>query len=413
MGAMGIAVRRCSLPRLLLASSIFCTLPCILLIITWTRVAKVSPMEDVDSILDNVRLQIAANEHNGKTLKVVVVEEHQEVLPYWFQAASNGVLKKERNVLVHIDGHPDFVLPQLVHGYPRFRLPTSDGELYRMIQKNDVFITSAAMSGLIDRVIWIIPSWASPVDRFNHKADLWFGIAGPDPSDNQHERFCMCYMETTSNPEPKLCLFNDPLAVSANYTGTPMSKDKCKIHSNRVQIEIIQEDNFKDELNMKEIVGENDTVILDIDEDYFGCERVVDSMLKASLQWKWVSAINTILRVAIHPRTLDDEKSVDDAFSVILDFIAQSHPSFVKAVEFFNKTIDVFNIRSSMGFDQTVTIQAIIKLLLQIDSNQIAILKDIGFCNLTTSSLCESGMCSTHFDEGLLGGKVGWPGRHN
>ena len=41
---------------------------------------------------------------------------------------------------IHIDGHSDMAPPDYVKGFPFFKWPLNEAELYVMMQKNDVFI---------------------------------------------------------------------------------------------------------------------------------------------------------------------------------------------------------------------------------------------------------------------------------
>ncbi|CAE8677576.1 unnamed protein product, partial [Polarella glacialis] len=74
---------------------------------------------------------------------VFVVEEHHEALPYWRQQRDESAA----HVLLHFDAHPDSAVPDKGYG-PELGMSS-----------NDVFILAAGLEGLVDRYVWVWPSW--------------------------------------------------------------------------------------------------------------------------------------------------------------------------------------------------------------------------------------------------------------
>jgi hypothetical protein len=91
----------------------------------------------------------------GKTIPLVVVEEHHEAFYVWHYAIRKGWMAAEGNTLLHFDAHSDMALPRL-------RRPLeSIGDLadlaeftYAELNIGD-FIWPAAYQGLFNRLLWV------------------------------------------------------------------------------------------------------------------------------------------------------------------------------------------------------------------------------------------------------------------
>ena len=101
---------------------------------------------------------------------IVVVEEHHEVLPYWF--AEHGA---QPLALLHIDAHPDLETPP---GHPLLRramAPSNNSTdelsaVRSLMSGNDVQIVGAIALGLLDTVIWVRPEWDEPTrPQWHHR----------------------------------------------------------------------------------------------------------------------------------------------------------------------------------------------------------------------------------------------------
>ena len=77
-----------------------------------TLVHVVEPVE-LPSFIGKYLKPDVDNFDDGKGLTVVIVEEHHEVLPYWFQMTDKPF------TLLHIDGHEDTAPPQTNYGISR------------------------------------------------------------------------------------------------------------------------------------------------------------------------------------------------------------------------------------------------------------------------------------------------------
>eukprot|EP00929_Paragymnodinium_shiwhaense_P088053 TRINITY_DN48260_c0_g1_i1.p1 TRINITY_DN48260_c0_g1~~TRINITY_DN48260_c0_g1_i1.p1 ORF type:complete len:544 (+),score=113.49 TRINITY_DN48260_c0_g1_i1:113-1744(+) len=98
-----------------------------------------------------------------------IIEEHHYALHYWKQALPPLVKEVGRPLaLLHWDAHPDFAAPEDPGGATR--LDSASDSWYGM-SSNDEFIVAAGELGLIDRTIWIYPSWDARGPRHKQFGD--------------------------------------------------------------------------------------------------------------------------------------------------------------------------------------------------------------------------------------------------
>lgn len=255
-------------------------------------------------------------------LSVFVVEEHHEVIPYWFDAANARAIPRHGNTLIHIDGHDDMAIPVHFDEFPIFRWPKTKQDFKSLLQRNDVFIIEAIISGLIKRVVWIWPVW----DQKNHKTPYvinknQIGTAKVKNKDNQwHEVFCVCELEAKTNL--LACEYVD--YESENVTAVPVPKNKCRTQRTYIYEEI-REDVATKYINDIKWLPNKDDVILDIDEDYFGCVYASQPLLDAGIKETTLELINLYLQMLVCPKSIAQEKYADSIFVTAIEFYRQLH----------------------------------------------------------------------------------------
>ncbi|KAJ1519531.1 hypothetical protein ONE63_004812 [Megalurothrips usitatus] len=98
-----------------------------------------------------------------KELPIVVVENHHEVIPFIYKAIGSKYLPLENNTLVHLDSHPDLLIPY-------------DMEAKTVFSKYDLFdslsienwILPAAYAGHFHKIVWVKPPWCSQIKEGLH-----------------------------------------------------------------------------------------------------------------------------------------------------------------------------------------------------------------------------------------------------
>lgn len=329
-------------------------------------------------------------------LPVFVVEEHHEVIPYWFTAANRGLIPKKGITLVHFDGHADLSLTRVIDGYPMFRWPL-DHEFPYLMQQNDVFIQTAAMAGLINRVIWIWPHWDREQQNGNYTMTvLKIGTYTAGEGEKAITDFCMC----SSVFKATSCFtFKDYETDDINQYQT-VSQDECFIQK-KIIVEEIHELTAAAMLLKDKLLVNNEDVILDIDEDYYGCIYAVEPLLNANISLFVVKAISDYIGKIFCPRTTNSEKISEELLFKITDnFIVKKkcqaksgtncdvkHLTSAEAVyQFLTDHNNEDNFIMCPGTTKEIAV-AIKKLLSYFEKRsvtQLEVLKKVGFCSDTT-----------------------------
>ncbi|CAC5423842.1 unnamed protein product [Mytilus coruscus] len=174
----------------------------------------------------------------------------------------------------------------------------------------------AIISGLIKRVIWIWPEW----DKKNHNSSYsvqhnQIGIANVKRRDNtQYE------VSVYVNSQQKSSLYNCyyPDYESDNATAISIPKHKCRVQRTYT-VEEIQENVAVKYVNNAKWLLNNEEIILDLDEDYYGCVYASQPLLDLGVKEVELKHINNYLDKLICPKSLVQERYVDNILTTALD----------------------------------------------------------------------------------------------
>ncbi|XP_061191110.1 uncharacterized protein LOC133199313 [Saccostrea echinata] len=321
-------------------------------------------------------------------IPVHIVEEHHEVLPYWFRAADHGRISKGVT-LVHIDGHSDMASNFYLDGYPFFKWPKNPQNINIMMQRNDGFITAAAMAGLIGNVVWIWPKW----DQVNHNdsktsGTLQFGWTITRQSKvGTDKAFCMCLTESIQ--QQKSCMF-----TSADETDMEvlMEEDACIIKRS-IHYTEMREDLAREYLQSTHESFDN--MILDIDEDFFGCEYASQPLYDLSVD---LNALDTYLFQLFCPLHQTGEAVLDRYLAEVIDFvkrtkcISENKPencdgkTISNTKQFFLRKRSIWRpyICKTTKKERSSFIDGIIEELFKLNLKQLHAVQKVGFCLSTT-----------------------------
>lgn len=340
-------------------------------------------------------------------LDVIIVEEHHEVLPYWFRAAWSGKLQLRHNTLLHIDAHADASPPEPTPYFPMFRTPNSMWEVRNMMQRNDVFIIGSVISELVSRVIWTWPSWdagAHDVDSMHNILQVGTTRQKMKAQDDPELAFCSCI----SNSHGTECSFmnrTDPLDDAF------INETECAVRIKGVF------ENARDNVTMANLRRSDEWIphksssssssfILDFDEDFFGTESPADViLLESGLQWKQILQVTDITSQLFCPTSVKAETASDQLVGALIDAVVMDcktpfHPnlpyqsgkggacetvlkdisSFVEA--FLQRTLDV-NLNLLCSGDKAILlrrIKSLANLFISFDALQLKTLQRVGFC---------------------------------
>ncbi|XP_067671276.1 UPF0489 protein C5orf22 homolog [Haliotis asinina] len=257
------------------------------------------------------------------TAPVYVVEEHHEVLLYWFEAAEKGFIKREGNVLLHIDGHSDGAIPLQRDILPFFRFPTVR-DIYNMMQRNDVFIVAASFTGLIKRYIWVWPPWYTDESESDHNVfHIKLGtVFREDHSGNMIKDVCGCfkpYPDDPLVPKAEECYMPNMTDPNLDDISVSIGKERCNIEVDDCFAEIVSEEKAIALMKTGHWITSQDSVILDIDEDYYGCEAAVQPLFDVNVTQKMLDWIEFFVGRTFCPSQPMQELEADKFFSDLLN----------------------------------------------------------------------------------------------
>lgn len=275
------------------------------------------------------------------------------------------------------------------------------------------------MSGLVTRLIWVWPEW----DRKNHEKDyvmstvkLGWTVVNSTESKLPEVMFCMC-----QKTEVKIQCMYPKDRDEEGVDEVLIEPETCHIKK-VVLVEEINELKAISFLKDKDWIHESETVILDIDEDFFGCSYVIKPLLDTNASINSVRLIDENLRRTVCPRTTLQEKKTNHLILevvslLILQKTCQVWPQHSEECKGPNIEIEpatyLVNLLTNANIinETKVCIYSgkhrrfenfatrFIAGLLKLTIEQLEIVHDIGFCSTTTPKtldiygLPEFGLC--------------------
>ena len=156
------------------------------------------------------------------------------------------------------------------------------------MQGNDEFIVSAAMTGLIDRIIWIKPDWDMPY-KTAYARRVYAGTVEIDGKTFS----CSC-MKRVSRKKPKQ-------KYECSSLDDDIPKKSCIRLTKDFKYFVFSASQFQKFYNSSVFVNGN--VFLDLDEDYFGVESGVKALVDSGIPLDDISKIDDILPKLYCPKS--------------------------------------------------------------------------------------------------------------
>lgn len=252
----------------------------------------------------NIKLKPSKQE-----VPVVIVDEHNEVIPYWYKAVEQGIIRSKGNTLIHIDGHSDMATPEEYEPMQQFKhkSPSRDSEFLPLMQSNDVFIISAIMKGLISHVVWVRPSW----NEGSNYTSLMHSYVGTYMRSKTEKVICECqkpvYKRSTTS------LYTCAYLIREADGDITIPQDQCtKIRS--FTYIMVSEKKFIRLVDLSKVKN----LFVDIDEDYFGVESGVQSFIDTGISLETQKVVNEALAELYCPTSTNVEqilnKEIRDMF---------------------------------------------------------------------------------------------------
>ena len=251
------------------------------------------------------------------------------------------------------------------------------------------------MMGLVSHVVWVVPSWDTSMDDEDEKDfehDLvklgYVEVTVYEGKDifNTIE-FCECHYVNRENP---ICAFLN----STSDTEVKITEDKCIFKTSYTATRM--RDYRAIQLLKEDTLFKKGNVILDIDEDYFGCELASGPLVKASFDWNNIYAMDWKISEFLCPSTGQKEEETDIFLrdlilhvKYICDWSDKTSGCKIPVKELVEKTQDdvikfwVDHPSNLCGRTDARVLKAwreVITVLVNFNQDQIEALLDVGFC---------------------------------
>lgn len=262
------------------------------------------------------------------------------------------------------------------------------------------------MAGILKRIIWVWPKW----DQENHQA-LYeqvrggVGMATVRSGEALKEKvFCTCIRNQSNIKECSYFPFPHEGLLNVG-TEQPLKPSLCTIKREFV-LESVREDEAVRRLSGSGWIPKQDSVMLDIDLDYFGCTHVSQPLVDSGMSVALLTMMNGVLWKLFCPKSVQEEQETDkvlvkslNLFQTALD--CKSKPqdkqnSYKKCKDKAQReTRDMLKRflwyqgkRVSCGKksreSENLLNQLIDLFFGHLNAKQISLLKKIGFCLTTT-----------------------------
>jgi hypothetical protein len=175
---------------------------------------------------------------------VIVCDSHHAALRYWLEASASGRLPEGGVTVIHFDAHPDMSAPPVpIQRAWRAR----PGALVAAVDIAS-FQLAAAWVGLVNRVVWLRPSWAFQIPDGEHHFHVGIGPDGRLQTDAPFDYY----------------------VLDGNYAPTTQLRDAVDLELRVMPLEAAGREPL-----------DHDPVILDVDLDGFATRSPAADRLRA------------------------------------------------------------------------------------------------------------------------------------
>ncbi|GFR68675.1 UPF0489 protein C5orf22 [Elysia marginata] len=291
----------------------------------------------------------------GGSLPVYIVEEHHEAARYWMWAAQAGVLgRRSGNTLIHFDAHSDLAPSIIQPGSPLLNWPKFP-DVSRLVNENDRFIQAVALTGLFSRVVWVWPTWdRSSILReihsdptvWNITLGTWLRPIAPIEMSSYHKTRTRD-QNTIPNVHVKaqdICICATSLNPPKHWNKTMRGKICLRVNSSDPdELPVVSREGCLENLSLKlETYSETEMLkqikpgglfhqlsthqgfVLDIDEDFFGCAPVVQSLYDVGLKESHLREISFLVEKLFCGDTAEHERLSDMIFYKITQYLIEN-----------------------------------------------------------------------------------------
>lgn len=263
------------------------------------------------------------------------------------------------------------------------------------------------MTGLVNRVIWVWPEW----DKRNHDSTYFMttvsiGMVTTEQKGRSIKKeFCACLKNETQFECRTYSNVSRLSNKSKNDDYFVIPRSMCKI----MKILIVEEIHENKALNFfgkRDWIAGSENVILDIDEDYFGCSYAIEPLLKANLSYTKIEKLDNLIAAHLCPTSFFHERE-SDKFLIDLLAVARTKRACLKdkklrytercnttakidLLKFYKQKLEVLNmnniVRMCSRHDNAYAfLHSLVSKIATYSIKQIRALQEIGFCSDTST----------------------------
>ncbi|XP_046566493.1 uncharacterized protein LOC124275064 [Haliotis rubra] len=230
---------------------------------------------------------------------------------------------------LHIDGHPDAGDPDDWSKTPLYRMPRNEHELKLMMQQNDIFIQIAAGTGLINRFIWVWPKF--DVGGWFHKKNesyvsmkLEVGFMYQDEGIRPALELCYCLQSDYFQIKHPCNIAKVNRRMLEGIEPFPIDRGSCLDMTLGGIVELVSTDKAIELAKSGSWIKASDSVILDIDEDFYGCEAVSAPLYDAGMNEDDIKGLSFYVGKILCTDNAKDEMKADRYFQKLLKAVQET-----------------------------------------------------------------------------------------
>ena len=188
-----------------------------------------------------------------------------------------------------------------------------------LMQYNDVFIISAILKGLIDHVIWIQPTWLNDAELFIIQ-EFFIGLT---KEATMKPLLCLCRTEKL-NLDKKNKDYECYIMNRLHQLFKELNPEEC--HEIK-QFTLLETTGHH--LSKKIASKSYGDIFIDIDEDFFGVESGIQSLLDNEISSHTIEKIADEFSILFCPQTIKDEEILNKIIQNVFSHLA-TYRSFSK-----------------------------------------------------------------------------------
>ena len=260
------------------------------------------------------------------------------------------------------------------------------------------------MIGMLDHIMWIYPSWdkTSELDEYS---SFFFeiGILTNQSVGERTKVFCECHTpveihadEIIAGMESECSYLDETKSISEMEV--KIKKEECQL-KRRLVFEVIVDELALEVFEKSAWLNKPKNIILDIDEDHFGCERGGTSLENVDVPWSIVERLDVLITDLICAKNPIHEEAGNKlmkdfiaAFVDICQMARQSTTCNISGQEIVDRVKGPFLkqlhlMPRMLCHDRAITVvllQRIVEVFKRLKYNHLLALAELGFCMNTS-----------------------------